>query len=468
MRLVNLLQVSVALFSVASAESIIPKTFENVQLTQSIDLTGSYLKRSLDITARNIADEPQQVYIVAVDSKAFPNLSILEGQDKSTGRSVLARRIEDAHDDGVEYYQLSLREPVQPGEELNLLVAEAYSGLLSPLPEVGGQDDEQYLVYSGSKYALSPYDTLVSSLKIKIYGTYAEELTIGDDEPEQATVEGSGHILSFGEYKELAPLSSKPFKLRYSNPRPLVRADKLERDIWVSHWGASVSIEETYWLTNIGTRLKDSFSRLDYNKGQSQYNLNVASIRQLRFPLGPNARDAYYTDLVGNVSTSHFRSNGQESILEIAPRYPVFGGWHYNFTVGWSHDLSDFVKDVGNENYLLKIPIIQGPQDISYGEVDVRVILPEGASDIQVVSLFGASTDISNTYSFLDTKGRPTVEFKYNNLIDGHRSGEFFVQYTYTTGDSLRKPLAIALTFASFFTLFLVFDKIDVSIFRKK
>jgi oligosaccharyltransferase complex subunit alpha (ribophorin I) len=54
--------------------------------------------------------------------------------------------------------------------------------------------------------------------------------------------------------------------------------------------------------------------------------------------LPEQAGDVYYRDLIGNISTSHFRRNfgSGESILELTPRFPMFGGWRNHFTIGYN------------------------------------------------------------------------------------------------------------------------------------
>jgi hypothetical protein len=53
----------------------------------------------------------------------------------------------------------------------------------------------------------------------------------------------------------------------------------------------------------------------------------------------------------------------RSSILSVKPRAPVFGGWSYNFCVGWLHDLKEFVRKT------VKVPVVQGPPDMGYDKV---------------------------------------------------------------------------------------------------
>ena len=91
----------------------------------------------------------------------------------------------------------------------------------------------------------------------------------------------------------------------------------------------------------------------------------------------------YFTDEIGNISTSRFRSNSREANLELKPRYPVFGRWNFPFRIGWDANLKYFLrKTKGGDSYVLKVPLLEGPKQtegVSYEKIEVRVILPEGA-----------------------------------------------------------------------------------------
>ena len=109
----------------------------------------------------------------------------------------------------------------------------------------------------------------------------------------------------------------------------------------------------------------------------------TAAVKEMKLPLKAGSANAYFTDDIGNVSTSHFRSGSREAMLEIKPRYPIFGGWNYSFRVGWDNDLKEFLrKTASGEGYILKVPFLEGPkmgEGVEIERIDLRVILPEGA-----------------------------------------------------------------------------------------
>jgi oligosaccharyltransferase complex subunit alpha (ribophorin I) len=174
----------------------------------------------------------------------------------------------------------------------------------------------------------------------------------------------------------------EPVRVRYEFTKPLIHVSKLERDIEISHWGGNAAFEERYTLHNKAANLSQPFNRVKWAQA-SYYSPATTAIKELRFPLKVGSLTPYFTDVIGNVSTSRFRSNKREANLEIKPRYPVFGGWNYPFRVGWDADLKSVLRRLDSGTYVLKVPFLEGPKQaegVSYEEIEVRVILPEGAT----------------------------------------------------------------------------------------
>jgi oligosaccharyltransferase complex subunit alpha (ribophorin I) len=198
--------------------------------------------------------------------------------------------------------------------------------------------------------------------------------------PESPQKQGSK--FTYGTFGEVPAGAVEPVKVRYEFTKPLIHVSELERDIEVSHWGGNVAFEERYTMTNRAANLSKQFSRVEW-AAQAYYNPPTTAVRELRFPLKVGSLDPYFTDVIGNVSTSRFRSNRREANLEIKPRYPVFGGWNYPFRVGWNADLKKYLRKLSSgEGYVLNVPFLEGPKQpegIEYEHIELCVILPEGA-----------------------------------------------------------------------------------------
>ena len=286
----------------------------------------------------------------------------------------------------MQYYQITLPEPLAPKQQLTLSITYWTLASLTPLPAAIGQTDKQYVLYTFSMYAPSAYKTQKQKTKLKLPTTDVPDATVID---ESLNADGKkdpqkqGTSFTYGAYTDIEAGASSPISVRYEFTKPLTHSTLLERDVEVSHWGGNVAFEERHWLTNRAATLKDHFSRVAYQQS-SYYNPPMAALKELRFPLAVGSADAYFVDDIGNVSTSRFRTGPREANLELKPRYPVFGGWKYSFKVGWNGDLSSFVRRVkgASDSFVLKVPFFDGPKQVEgleYQRVVTRVILPEGA-----------------------------------------------------------------------------------------
>lgn len=209
---------------------------------------------------------------------------------------------------------------------------------------------------------------------------------------------------------------------------------RLERDIEVSHWGGNLATEERYWLTNKAAHLTDHFSRVNWATSQF-YNPPTTALKSLNIPLKIGSLDPYFVDDIGNVSTSRFRSSLHEANLELKPRYPVFGGWYYNFRIGWNANLGSFLRTLKKgQGNILKVSFLEGPtmgEGVSYERVELRIILPEGATNVKYQTPIAVvSEEISLHKTFMDTQGRTTLTLVALNLIDESRDKEIIVSYS--------------------------------------
>jgi oligosaccharyltransferase complex subunit alpha (ribophorin I) len=242
----------------------------------------------------------------------------------------------------------------------------------------------QTITYGFSAYSPSAYKTLKQKTKLKMPGGKIEEFTKLENKNADGVADPvhQGSILTYGPYNKIAAGQSLPVSVRYEFTKPLLRATRFERDIEVSHWGGNLAVEERYWLTNRAAKLKNHFSRVQWQ--MSQYaNPPSSAAKDLRLVLQGGVTNPYFVDDIGNVSTSNFRPGKRESSLQIKPRYPIFGGWNYNFKVGWDANLLNYVRRGVGEQYVLKVPFLEGPRTdagIEYDSAVIRVVLPEGAT----------------------------------------------------------------------------------------
>lgn len=265
--------------------------------------------------------------------------------------------------------------------------------------------------------------------------------------------------------------------VHYEFTKPLLVCSLLERDVEVSQWGGNLATEERYWLRNDAATLSNHFSRVAWAT-QIFYKGDTSALKELNVPLRPGSVDAYFTDDIGNVSTSRYRPNNvREASLELKPRYPVFGGWKYSFRIGWNNALSSALRKLKTGNtYVLRVPFIEGPkmpEGIQYEHVVLRVILPEGATDIRWETVGGTGlpvlqSEISLHQTFMDTLGRSELKLSAVNIADEARDADLVVIYEYPFMAAFRKPLSIFVAVVGVFTVIWAASRVDISIGRKR
>lgn len=184
--------------------------------------------------------------------------------------------------------------------------------------------------------------------------------------------------------------------LHFVNHAPFAKLSSMQREVELSHWG-NIAVEDVYELQHAGAKLKNGFSRFDYQMRQSPQGMNKhaspnnPSFRNLVAILPVQAHDIYYRDQIGNISTSDIRvkttTKEKNLELDIQTRFPLFGGWQTQFYMGFSMptELSLFhTTTEKDEKFHVKVPFFTFFQDVWVENMEVKVILPEGATDIEV------------------------------------------------------------------------------------
>ncbi|PQE15546.1 oligosaccharyltransferase alpha subunit protein [Rutstroemia sp. NJR-2017a WRK4] len=453
-----------------------PQVFRNVNLVHVINLEKNYPRESINMVIENIASEPQDEYYLPFTSRQMETIGALEVKDRKDPDSGLfdVRATEFDTESDTEFYLIKLPTPLAPKAQQTIGITYSYLSALSPLPNAIGQMDTQFVVYEFSAYVQSSYVTLKQKTEVKFPTTNIPEHTIipgTDGAPESPQKQGAKY--TYGSYGEIPAGATEPVRVRYEFTKPLIHVSRLERDIEVSHWGGNVAFEERYTMTNRAANLSKPFSRTLWNQAAYYATQPTVAIKELKFPLKVGSLTPYFTDVIGNVSTSRFRSNKREANLELKPRYPIFGGWNYPFRVGWDADLKKYLRKLSTgESYVLNVPFLEGPKQnegVEYEFVEVRVILPEGAININhstTIPLSSSSLTLHKT--FMDTLGRTTLVLHAHNLVDDVRDRELIVTYDYPFAAGLRKPIVIFVSMFSLFVAAWAVGTLDVAIRGRK
>ncbi|KAM3433397.1 hypothetical protein NHJ13734_006468 [Beauveria thailandica] len=432
-----------------------PQVFKNANLVHVISLEKNYAKEQINVAIENVSKEPQDEYYIPFTSSQISRVGGFEVKDRKDEKAgpFAAEVVEYDASSDTQYYRIRLPSPLQAGAQQTLGITFFYLDAYRPLPATIEQDEAQYLVHDFSVFAPSAYKTSKQKTEVKSASATIPDYTKVDNFPQK-----QGSKLTYGPFNEQPAGAVSPAQIRFEFAKPVTHVSELDREVEVSHWGGNVAFEEHYTLEHRGANLSAPFNRAKWTQSQYFNRGSTAALKELRVPLQIGAADPYFTDVIGNVSTSRFRSNKREALLELKPRYPIFGGWKYPFTIGWNINAASILRRTAAGGNVLKVPFLEGPKQaegVEYGRVNLRVLLPEGAENIKFFtsipesSIAETSVDVVKTY--LDTLGRTSVTIKAVNLVDEFRDRHLIISYDATLASSLRKPIVI---FASMMTLY--------------
>ncbi|KAK4157853.1 Ribophorin I [Chaetomidium leptoderma] len=429
-----------------------PQVFKNANLVHVVSVEKNYVKENINVLVENIDKAAQDEYFLPFTADQMSRLGGVEVKDRkdSSAGLFVAEVVEFDQESDIQYLRIRLPKALAPGAQQTLGISYYLLKAYKPLPASIKQEELQYLTYSFSAYLPSAYTTTKQKTEVKFpSGTIPDYTKLPGSGDIQEFPLKQGSKLTYGPFGEKPAGAIEPVTVRFEFNKPVTHVSLLERDIEVSHWGGNVAFEERYTLHHRGANLSSLFNRVKWQQA-TYYQPTTFALKEMKFPLRVGSEDPYYTDVIGNVSTSRFRSNKREALLEIKPRYPVFGGWKYPFTIGWNSDAKNFLRKTVSGGFVLNVPFLEGPKQpegVEYEQVQVRVVLPEGAENVKyhtsipTQSITEGGVEIHRT--FLDTIGRTALVIKARNLVDDFRDRELVITYDYPLMAALRKPLIV-------------------------
>lgn len=458
-----------SLLRVAQCTLPVPaKVWENLEYQKLIDVKHAYINEAVELTIENVSEEPVDEYYFALPENVYDKVSLFAAKlsDKNVfvNSSVHPGKSELEAGTTVGYGVIKFPSFIAPGEKLSLSVRISHNAYATPYPSHIAIAEEQDLLLKTQRLPFSAYLTKKGNLKVIGSPKFNELDPVDDSSLAGKEIEGG---ISFGSWNDIKPFETESeLNLVYAHNLPIIEANKLNRDVWISHWASTIQFEEYYEVINHSAELDKGFSRLELMKDQRGMKLShYCSVLEMNLP--EDSTDHYYTDLVGKVSTS--RVLGDHFYLK--PRYPLFGGWKYNFTVGWTNKLSTFLhkQKTAQDTYILSIPLLNGPTDTLYDKVSLSIFLPEGAQVLAIdppVPFIDIETTAQKSYFDLN-KGHVKVTCNFKNLIDEVGKGRVLVQYKYDTNAFYKKPLSIALYIFVALMSFFLLKSINISTDKK-
>ncbi|EGD95328.1 oligosaccharyl transferase subunit alpha [Trichophyton tonsurans CBS 112818] len=460
-----------------------PQVFRNNNLARIINLEKSYVRESINVVVENVDKRPQSEYYVAFPTDTINKVGGLEGwpKDSEEKKKFTVTSTRQIPSSSHQYFIIHLHQPLEPAAKLTLTLSYHLQSALTPVPAAIEQDGKQYLSYTFPQFVPSAYTSNKQKTTVKFRGTDVPDYTRPTTLESEEDPKREGSTFTYGPYDmEVKPGTSSPITVRYEYTRPVVTCTRLERDIEISHWGGNMATEDRFWFRNDAAKLTKQFSRVEWTKKQF-HNAQSVALSLIRVPLAPGSVNPYFIDDIGNVSTSRFlpATETRLGLLDLRPRYPIFGDWKYSFKIGWNNPLSSVLrkqKTGSGESYVLKVPFIDGPkipEGVQYQDLEIRIILPEGAENVKYEIVDGLGipnhirSEISFYKTFLDTKGRTVLNLSTTKVGDEAKDGFIIVTYDYPFLAAFRKPLSIFGAILAVFTAAWVLGNIDVSIKRR-
>jgi len=453
--LFSLLALSLALIS-AAQESINKEiTITNVERT--INLKTHIPKVISVLTLETTSTSGIQSFHYAIEGYYRKHVyyvgAVLKKKDEDDEKLEI-NQVKITSQSGKIFYRIDLKNKLMPGKTAIVEVESSLVDSLKPYPSEISQTEKQLVKFEGNVYLYSPYKISKQTTVVKCASS-----NIVSHSKSPKPVDQKESVITYGPYDERAPFTEAALDLHFENHSPFLTVSGLERLIEVSHWG-NIAIEESIDIRHAGAVLKGSFSRYEYQHSRDQ----GASVKSFKTLLPAAARDVYYRDEIGNISTSNLKDLDDAMELELRPRFPLFGGWKTHYVLGYNVPSYQYLYHSG-DRFVLKLRFIDHIFDDQVVEqAKVKVVLPEGSTDIKVKTPYPVKREgDERLHTYLDTVGRPVVILTKENLVENHIQ-DFEVHYTYRRLFMLQEPLLVVGFLYLLFLTVIIYMRLDFSI----
>ncbi|KAI3379545.1 hypothetical protein SNEBB_004424 [Seison nebaliae] len=447
------------------------KYFSLLILTLSIVARGEYVNTNVRVNVDSSSHLTKVIYSITVNcvksssiynfqlprsySDRVAYLGAVFGQKVDTENGLDVKRIERT-DKSI--YEISLGKTIMKDESFKMVIELILTELNDPLPQQIEQGEKQYMKLKFLLNFHSPYLTEKSKTIVELANDKILSFTKHPSNHKQ------GKKVTYGVYENVAALDEKQIEIHYENNSPFIVIDKMEREIELSHWGA-INIREEIYIRHYGADMKGSFSRLDYQRQSQQTNPSVAQFTSI---LPATAKNIYYRDIIGNISTSNVRDHFDHQEIEIQPRFPLMGGWKTDYMIGYNLPSHEYLYNK-DDQYVLQCRIVeQIMNEQLIKNLKVKIILPEYVGDVRLVTPYEVKREKDeNVKTYLDTVGRPVIVFTAKNLVF-HHIQDLQVQYKFEKLYLLKEPLLMMFVIFVTLAFFILLIRMDMTIETNK
>lgn len=426
---------------------------KNVQVT--VDILTHLPKVTANIVLENTGKTSVRSFLYAVDPALKDKLTFIGAVSKSGDEDsrLVVKQTNVANHQGKVFFRVDLARPLESNKVVTVNVESTYSHALKAFPAEITQAEKQFVQFTGNSHFYSPYKTVSQGLVVNAASSSIENYS------KNRPVSVSENTITYGPYSDVKEFSEKEMVVHFENNTPFLTVTHMTRLIEVSHWG-NVAIEETVDIIHSGATLKGPFSRYDYQRHSD----GVSAITSFKTVLPAAARDVYYRDEIGNISTSNLRELDDMVELELKPRFPLFGGWKTHYMVGYNVPSYQYIYNSGDD-YVLKMRFVDHIYDDQViDSLTIKVILPEGSSGLEFTAPFSVDRlPNERHYTYLDTIGRPVVVAHKTGLVEAHIQ-DFELKYSFSKYMLLQEPFLVVGAFYLLFVTVILYVRLDFSI----
>ncbi|KAJ2899689.1 dolichyl-diphosphooligosaccharide--protein glycosyltransferase subunit 1 [Coemansia aciculifera] len=473
----------------AKAKSSSSSGLVNTNVIRTVDLQGlPFAREQVGVVVQNEhSSKVYKTYTVSVPLDKALWLSQLSVHERKSGEELQVTKVPVTEGSLQQLFQVTLRSGgLQPGEKLSLNIDALFvGGLAEPRPKAAKQYDDQVWHWEDHALALSVYPTRKQKTVVKTRGDILRfTKTAGD-----ATMDGRKKVV-FGPYTGQEEEEGRRVEVSFRDNAEQVEAMTHRREYFVSHWADDLNVLEHYAIRNSGPEIEGGFNKVEQMLSK-HYKRRDNLVKTLLVKVPADARNMYFVDEIGNVSTSDVSkrrrqpsANGGDElfkVLQLQPRYPLAGGWNYTWWHGYSVPLHRYLKvstatdSTQQQNrHLLRLPFIgslaatasleneltlamANAQNTAVRAYELRVTLPEGAHDIDVqlpATISGEKNlELRPTKYYFDSIGRTVVVITHENIAPELAARHILVSYSYAPSALWMKPLVVA---GALFALFMM------------
>eukprot|EP00188_Purpureofilum_apyrenoidigerum_P002992 Plantae.Rhodophyta-Purpureofilum_apyrenoidigerum.ctg3037.p1 GENE.Plantae.Rhodophyta-Purpureofilum_apyrenoidigerum.ctg3037~~Plantae.Rhodophyta-Purpureofilum_apyrenoidigerum.ctg3037.p1 ORF type:complete len:610 (-),score=124.61 Plantae.Rhodophyta-Purpureofilum_apyrenoidigerum.ctg3037:1244-3073(-) len=438
---------------------------ELVEIEGSI--CGNSLRLKYVVTVQNEGDNMEQNVLLAIPmgvrQRAHLTAAVYNDQNVPIGANLSQIEPDFPTPNGETLFSVPLLKSLRKGDQTKILASLDLLDHLEPSPKKVLFRQKPIYMLNIPRYFYSPYTT---KSQVGHISFPSSEISVTK---ETGGFRTNGKRINVDLNQRAEPFRMEYVRVRFEHVDGLLKMERYEKKVLLSHWGAAV-VKEDVIVRNVGPQV-EQFSRLDYMHMEGT-GKQVNVMRQLDVHLPKDAYDVFYKDLNGNITTSRLRPPSKKGrYFEQTFRYPLVGGWKTYYWYGYTLPLSSALKQKGSQ-FILKVSLQPGVvNSLPVDGATIKIVLPDGASNVDVV-LSDSSVeveDVETVYPTLAYFGRTMVVLKRNAFVaDPLDPASVYISYRYALSNLLRAPLMLFFGLAVLLMAVTVFGHVELDMSGKR